>query len=84
MSDVNKTVVISKEVDDVVGAAVDLIIAAKRGQLDVISQLSKLISLLGDFAALPAEIRDNLGDSLDAVMLQVSRLVSELAGIKND
>lgn len=84
MSDLTKTIVVSKEMDDVMVAVVDLILAAKKGQLNLMTELGKLISLLGAFAALPQEVRDNSGDSLDAIMLQVSRLVSELAGLKND
>jgi len=84
MSDTIKQVTVSKEFDEVLAALVDLIIVAKKGQLNLVGELGKFIGLLGDFAALPSEIKDNLGDSIDAVMLQASRLISELAGIKND
>lgn len=84
MSDIVKQVTISKEVDEIMAAVVDLVIAAKEGKLNLVQELSRFISLLGDFAALPEEIRSNLGDSIEAVLLQMARLIDALAGLKND
>lgn len=78
MSDIVKEVTVSKELDEVLAAVVDLVLAAKAGQLDWPQQLGKFVSLIGDFAALPAELKSNTIDCADAAALQVVRLIAGL------
>ena len=81
MSDVTKEIVVSKEVDELVGIFVDAVLQAKAGQLNVIATIGSLVTHFGAFAALPAEIKNNTADSIEAVSLQMGRLISGLAGV---
>ncbi len=82
MSDIVKQVSVSKEVDALMGVIVDAVLAAKDGKFNLLGEISLIISHLGDFAALPEEIRNNQADSIEAVMLQSARLIAGLMGAK--
>lgn len=78
MSDVIKQVSVPKEFDDVMGAVVDLVLAAKWGKLNLAQQLGSFLPLLGEFSALPVEVNGEPEACADAAALQIRRLVSGL------
>jgi hypothetical protein len=77
MSDVQVPVLAPKELNDVLGAAVDLIIAAKWGQLNAVAQLGVFVGLIGEFSAIPAEISET-GPVINCASIQLARLINGL------
>lgn len=78
MSEQSVSVVVPKELNDALGLAVDLIIAAKWGKLNLINQLPGFINLLGELQAIPAEISGQPMQCEQAAALQLVRLVNGL------
>lgn len=82
MSELVKQVNVPKELDEVLGAVVDMVIAAKQGNFNALGALGKFVSLLGDLAAIPAEIQLEPAECAAAASLQMIRLVQALSGPK--
>lgn len=78
MSDIQVPVTVPKEFYDVLGALVDLGLAAKAGNINLVTEAAALVSLIGEFSALPAEVMGEPTACIAAGVLQVVRLVEGL------
>lgn len=79
--DVQLQVTAPKEFNDVMAAVTQLVLAIKAGKLDLMTELQTLVSLVGEFGALPAELKGEPGACADAALLQVRKMVWGLLGL---
>lgn len=80
--DVQIQVTVPKEFNDVLAAITQLVLAIKAGNVSLTTELSTLVSLVGEFSALPAEVKGEPGACIDAAALQIRQMVFALLGLQ--
>lgn len=81
MSDFQLQVQLPKEFDDCMVAVRDLVLAIAAGKVDLSAEIAVAVKLLGEFQALPSEVKGEPFRCLKSAELRISELVQALLGV---